>query len=65
MTDINAGAWYLRAVGDQTWEVCEPVTGEARARVRVDPVTGVPAGEGEEQAAGAGAEAVRRFLDRA
>lgn len=51
--DINAGAWYLRATGERAWEVCEPVTGEVRARVTA---TGDPA------AAAAGADAVRRYL---
>ena len=62
MTDINAGAWYLRSSGDQTWQVCEPISGEPRARVRLDPATGEPAADGDEPAATAGAEAVRRFL---
>lgn len=51
--DINAGAWYLRATGEGSWEVCEPVTGDVRATVTT---TGDPA------AAAAGAEAVARFL---
>jgi hypothetical protein len=51
--DINAGAWYLRGTGEGSWEVCEPVTGEVRATVSVT---------GEAAAAGAGAEAVGRFL---
>lgn len=51
--DINAGAWYLRASGDNTWDVCEPVSGRAHATITV---TGDPA------AAAAGAEAVSRFL---
>lgn len=51
--DINAGAWYLRAVGDRTWEVCEPTTGEVHARVSAT---------GDASAAAAGADAVRRFL---
>ncbi|MFM9033008.1 MAG: hypothetical protein ACKOQ4_01730 [Mycobacterium sp.] len=51
--DINAGAWYLKAVGEGSWEVCEPVTGEVRARVTAT---------GDAAAAGAGAEAVGRFL---
>jgi hypothetical protein len=38
--DINAGAWYLRAAGERSWEVCEPVTGEVRAQVMA---TGNPA----------------------
>ena len=51
--DINAGAWYLRASGEGSWDVCEPITGEVHATVSV---TGDPA------AAAAGADAVRRFL---
>ncbi len=51
--DINAGAWYLRAVADRVWEVCEPITGEVVARVSAT---------GDAGAAAAGAEAVRRYL---
>lgn len=51
--DINAGAWYLRATGDRTWDVCEPVSGDVRATVAVT---------GDADAAAAGAEAVGRFL---
>ena len=51
--DINAGAWYLRAVGERSWEVCEPTTGDVRAQVTAT---------GDASAAAAGAEAVRRFL---
>ena len=51
--DINAGAWYLQATGEGSWDVCEPVTGEVRATVTA---TGNPV------AAAAGAEAVARFL---
>ena len=65
MSDINAGAWYLREAGPQSWQVCEPTTGEPLAWVRVDPVTGEPSGQGQEPAATAGTEAVRRFLDMA
>lgn len=61
--DINAGAWYLRAVGPRAWEVCEPTTGRPWAEVFVDPATGVPSGQGEEPACAAGIAAVRRFLD--
>ena len=71
--DINAGAWYLRAAGERSWEVCEPVTGEVRAQVMAtgDPAatvmaTGNPAATvtatGDPVAAAAGAEAVARFL---
>ena len=51
--DINAGAWYLQGVGDREWDVCEPVTGNAVARITA---TGDPA------AAAAGADAVARYL---
>ena len=51
--DINAGAWYLQAVGDGCWEVREPITGEVRA---------VVSATGDAAAAAAGAEAVGRFL---
>ncbi len=51
--DINAGNWYLRASGSGAWDVCEPVSGEVRARVTVT---------GDTAAAGAGAEAVGRYL---
>lgn len=51
--DINAGTWYLRATGDGTWDVCEPVTGEVRATIAVT---------GEADAAAAGADAVGRYL---
>lgn len=51
--DINAGVWYLRGAGVGAWEVCEPVSGDVHATVRV---TGDPA------AAAAGAAAVQRFL---
>jgi hypothetical protein len=51
--DINAGTWYLQAVGERAWDVCEPTTGAVVAQVTA---TGDPA------AAAAGTEAVRRFL---
>ncbi len=51
--DINAGAWYLRAVGERRWDICEPVTGDVHATIAVT---------GDPQAGAAGAEAVRRFL---
>ena len=31
--DINAGAWYLQAVGEREWNVCEPVSGEVKATI--------------------------------
>ena len=51
--DINAGAWYLKAAGDGSWEVCEPVSGDVHATVTVS---------GELAAGAAGAEAVARYL---
>ena len=62
LPDINAGAWYLRARIDDSWDVCEPTTGEVVAEVTGDPVTGEAAARGDAAAAAAGAEAVRRFL---
>ena len=32
--DINAGQWYLQAVGEREWDVCEPTTGAVVAQVR-------------------------------
>ena len=60
--DINAGAWYLRGRLDGSWDVCEPTTGAVHAEVIVDPDTCEVTARGDEQAAAAGAEAVRRFL---
>ena len=60
--DINAGAWYLRARPDGSWDVCEPTTGEAYARVTGDPETGELRVSGDPIAGEAGAQAVRRFL---
>ena len=34
--DINAGAWYLRARLDGSWDVCEPTTGEPVAEVTAE-----------------------------
>ncbi len=51
--DINAGAWYLRASGAGSWDVCEPVTGDVHASIAVS---------GDPAAAAAGAEAVCRYL---
>ena len=53
--DINAGVWYLRGAGSGVWDVCDPVSGDARATVSV---TGDPV------AAAAGTEAVARYLRR-
>jgi len=62
--DINAGLWYLRGRHDNAWDVCEPVTGEVRAEVTVDQETLELTSRGDADAAVAGAEAVRRFLDQ-
>lgn len=62
LPDINAGAWYLRARLDGSWDVCEPTTGEAFAEVAADPDSGEVTTRGDGEAAAAGAEAVRRFL---
>ena len=51
--DINAGGWYLQGVGEREWDVCEPVTGEVRARITAS---------GDAAAAAAGADAVARYL---
>ena len=51
--DINAGQWYLQAVGDREWDVCEPATGAVVAQVRAS---------GDTAAAAAGADAVARYL---
>ena len=96
--EINAGAWYLRAlradgkIDDRpsladlgetdpgyvsrrtaqwtsetlySWAVCEPATGELLAEITVDP--GVPvlhtrARPGQDAAAAAAADSVRRFV---
>jgi len=60
--DINAGAWYLRARLDGSWDVCEPTTGEPLAEVSGDPETGEVTARGDARAVQAGTEAVRRFL---
>ena len=62
--DINAGLWYLRGRHDFAWDVCEPVTGDIRAEVTVDPESLELMSRGDPAAAVAGAEAVRRFLDQ-
>ena len=51
--DINAGAWYLPAVGEREWNVCEPVSGEVKATITAS---------GDAAAAAAGANAVARYL---
>ena len=60
--DINAGAWYLRARLDGSWDVCEPVTGNALAEVTADPDGEEITVRGDAAAARAGAAAVRRYL---
>lgn len=60
--DINAGAWYLRARLDGSWDVCEPVTGVAMAEVAADPDGDEIIVRGDAAAARAGAAAVRRYL---
>jgi hypothetical protein len=70
--EINAGAWYLRALrADEwaadtgySWAVCEPTTGEVLAEVTLDPRRGTLASrarQGHEDAATAACESVRRF----
>ncbi len=60
--DINAGAWYLRARLDGSWDVCEPTTGEVMAEVTADPAGEEITVRGDNDAARAGAAAVRRYL---
>jgi hypothetical protein len=70
--EINAGAWYLRALRPDdwasdtaySWAVCEPITGEPVAELILDPVAAslcVRAVDGHADAAESGAQAVRRF----
>lgn len=63
--EINAGAWYLRGVPVDTgyrWEVCEPVSGEAVAQVRMDPDTATMTADGDNaDAIEVAQDAVRRF----
>jgi hypothetical protein len=70
--EINAGAWYLRAVRADdwssdtryTWAVCEATTGEVLAEVTLDPARGdidCRARDGHAAAAVAATESVRRF----
>lgn len=70
--EINAGAWYLRALRADdwfadvcyAWAVCEPTTGDPVAEVSLDPSTGavhVSARDGHHDAASAASESVRRF----
>ncbi len=62
LPDINAGAWYLQARLDGTWDVCEPTSGTPFAEVTADPSSGEVTARGDADAATAGADAVRRFL---
>ena len=70
--EINAGAWYLRALrADEwaadtgySWAVCEPTTGEVLAEVTLDPRRGTLASrarQGNDDAATVACESVRRF----
>ena len=70
--EINAGAWYLRALrADEwaadtgySWAVCEPTTGEVLAEVTLDPRRGTLASRtrpGHDDAATAACDSVRRF----
>jgi len=60
--DINAGAYYLRARLDGSWDVCEPITGTPLAEVAADPDGDEITVRGDAAAARAGAAAVRRYL---
>lgn len=63
--EINAGAWYLRGVpadAGYQWDVCEPITGEPVAHVRLDPDTATLSSSGDNaDAIEAAEQAVRRF----
>jgi hypothetical protein len=70
--EINAGAWYLRALRHDDWlsetaycwAVCEPTSGEPVAQIVLDPADGtvrMDARDGNAQAAAAAEKAVRRF----
>jgi hypothetical protein len=67
--EINAGAWYLRGVAcdaGYAWDVCEPITGEAVAKLTLDQDTATlsPVGDNADAIAVA-EEAVRRFAEGA
>ena len=70
--EINAGAWYLLPLRTEEWDtdicyrwaVCEPTTGVPLAEVMLDPRTGTVtslAQPGQDSAAAAASESVRRF----
>ena len=70
--EINAGAWYLLPLRTDEWDtdvcyswaVCEPTTGEPLAEVMLDPRSGTVtsrAQPGQDSAAEAASESVRRF----
>ena len=70
--EINAGAWYLLPLRSEdwvadicyAWAVCEPTTGDPVAEVMLDPRSGTVtsrAQPGQDDAAAAAAESVRRF----
>ena len=72
--EINAGAWYLLPLRTEEWDtdvcyswaVCEPTTGVPLAEVMLDPhtctVTSL-AQPGQDNAAAAASESVRRFAE--
>ena len=70
--EINAGAWYLLPLRTEdwltdasySWAVCEPTTGVPLAEVMLDPRSGAVtsrAQSGQDHAAAAASESVRRF----
>ena len=70
--EINAGAWYLLPLRAEewvtdirySWAVCEPTTGVPLAEVSLDPRSGMVtsrAQPGQDNAAAAASESVRRF----
>jgi hypothetical protein len=70
--EINAGAWYLLPLRTEdwvtdscySWAVCEPTTGVPLAEVMLDPRSGTVtsrAQPGQDHAAAAASESVRRF----
>ena len=72
--EINAGAWYLLPLrADEwatdvcySWAVCEPTTGVPLAEVMLDPRSGTVtslAQAGQDNAAAAASESVRRFAE--
>jgi hypothetical protein len=59
----DSDAWWA-ADSRYSWAVCEVTTGELLAEVTLDPATGAVATRaraGQDDAAGAAAESVRRF----